>query len=125
MAEGSADIARLLRDEALACFAAAGIDVAGWDEVKSRRANGLRYVAIEGNPRHGGSSWQSVVRGAGDIETDYLNGEIVLLGRLHGVPTPAHGVMQWLGNELARRKLPPGSFEIAAVGAMIDAQQNH
>ena len=30
-------------------------------------------------------------RGAtGAVETDYLNGEIVLLGRLHGVATPVN-----------------------------------
>ena len=33
------------------------------------------------------SSYQSVERGADSIETDFLNGEIVLLGRLHGVST--------------------------------------
>ena len=32
------------------------------------------------------STWQSLARGSG-VETDYLNGEIALLGRLHGVPT--------------------------------------
>ena len=29
----------------------------------------------------GGSSWQSIKRGTGNIEADYLNGEIVQLGR--------------------------------------------
>ena len=38
----------------------------------------------------GGSSWQSIQRGTGNIETDFLNGEIVQLGRLHGIPTPAN-----------------------------------
>ena len=45
---------------------------------------------IGGRRRGGGSSWQSLARGTGTIETDYLNGEIVLLGRLHGVPTPVN-----------------------------------
>ncbi|WP_447645131.1 ketopantoate reductase family protein [Nocardioides zeae] len=33
------------------------------------------------------SPWQAFARGAGS-EVDFLNGEVVLLGRLHGVPTP-------------------------------------
>ena len=42
--------------------------------------------------------------GSGSIETDYLNGEIVLLGRLHGVPTPVNALLQqlsaqWLASE--------------------------
>jgi 2-dehydropantoate 2-reductase len=39
------------------------------------------------------STWQSFARGAGS-EVDFLNGEIVLLGRLHGIPTPANARVQ-------------------------------
>jgi 2-dehydropantoate 2-reductase len=123
MAEGSADISKMLRDEALACFAAAGIAAATAEEVKARRADGLRYVDIPGHRRLGGSSWQSIARGTGDVETDYLNGEIVLLGRLHGVPTPANAVVQLLGNQLARRAAPVGSIEVAQIRAMIDTRR--
>lgn len=35
--------------------------------------------------RGGGSTWQSLRRGAGSVESDHLNGEISLLGRLHGL----------------------------------------
>ncbi len=122
MADGAADISRMLRDEALACYAAAGIEATSAAEVKARRAEGLRYVDIPDHPRHGGSSWQSIARGTGDIETDYLNGEIVLLGRRHGVPTPANEVVQLLGNQLARRSLSAGSIEVAQMRAMIDAR---
>jgi 2-dehydropantoate 2-reductase len=123
MAEGSNDISRMLRDEALACYAAAGIGASTAEEVKARRAVGLRYVDIPGHPRHGGSSWQSIARGTGDVETDYLNGEIVLLGRLHGVPTPANAVVQVIGNQLARRARPVGSIEVEQIRAMIEARR--
>jgi 2-dehydropantoate 2-reductase len=72
-------------------------------------------------PRGGGSSWQSIARGTGDIESDFLNGEIVLLGRLHGVPTPANEALQALGNEMARAGLGPGSFSPDQVRLRIDA----
>ena len=49
---------------------------------------------LPGLEHTGGSSWQSLVRGTGSIEADHLNGEIVLLGRLHGVPTPVNAVLQ-------------------------------
>jgi 2-dehydropantoate 2-reductase len=39
------------------------------------------------------STWQSFARGAGS-EVDFLNGEIVLLGRLHGIPTPVNARVQ-------------------------------
>jgi 2-dehydropantoate 2-reductase len=39
------------------------------------------------------STWQSFARGAGS-EVDFLNGEIVLLGRVHGIGTPVNERVQ-------------------------------
>lgn len=60
-------------------------------------------------PRMGGSTWQSLRRATGSIETDYLNGEIVLLGRLHSIPTPANELVQRAMRELAGRGGRPGT----------------
>ncbi len=115
-------IGRLTRAEALACYAAAGIDCASRDEVRARHRGTYRMVDIEGHPRLGGSSWQSVRRGTGDIETDYLNGEIVMLGGLHGVPTPANRICQQLGWQMVRDGLPVGAFSAEAVLASIERE---
>ena len=64
---------------------------------------------MPGHERQGGSSWQSLARGLGSIETDYLTGEIVLLGRLHRVPTPVNDLLQRLANRMAAEGRPPGS----------------
>jgi 2-dehydropantoate 2-reductase len=125
MGDAAREISVQLRDEALACYAAAGIDCADAAEVKAQRARGLSYRDIPGHPRHGGSTWQSVARGTGDIETDYLNGEIVLLGRRHRIPTPANVVVQRLGNLMARQRLAPGHFGVADVRAMIEVETPH
>ena len=118
----SRTVSRMLKHEALACFEAAGIDCATVDEVEQRHQGVYRYEDVPGHPRGGGSSWQSVVRGTGNIETDYLNGEIVLLGRLHGVPTPANRVCQRLAWRILREGLEPGAFEAADVLAWIEAE---
>ena len=65
---------------------------------------------IDGAPRGGGSTWQSLARSTGRIETDFLNGEIVLLGRLHGVPTPVNEKLARLGHELVATGAAPGSI---------------
>ena len=65
-----------------------------------------------------GRAWPG---GSGSIEADYLNGEISLLGRLHGVPTPANDVLQRLANEFARDRRPPGSLPLPDLIAAIDA----
>jgi 2-dehydropantoate 2-reductase len=104
------DIRRMLRDEAMACYRAAGIDWASDEEDAERREGNLRIGEIAGQRRGGGSSWQSLARSTGSIEADFLNGEIALLGRLHGVATPMNSAMQRIANRLARDKRPPGSM---------------
>ena len=41
---------------------------------------------------------------------DYLNGEIVLQSRLHGVPTPVNPALCRLAARAARRRSAPESF---------------
>lgn len=119
---GSREVAKMLRDEALACYAAAGIDCPNADEVRETRAGAINTAPIPGRERTGGSSWQSVMRGTGDIETDYLNGEIVQLGRLHGVATPANAVVQRLGNQMVRERRQPGDFTVDDLLSMIEIE---
>ena len=87
---------------------AAGIDFVDREEDQARRGDLMTMGEIEGRPRGGGSSWQSLARGTGNIEADYLNGEMVMLGRLHGVPTPVNELLQRRANEAAEARIPPG-----------------
>jgi len=77
--------------EALAALDAAGIAHVGDEEYDARHDRLITIEPVPGHPHTGGSSWQSLARGSGSIESNQLNGEIVLLGRLHGVPTPGNG----------------------------------
>lgn len=105
----------LLLAEGEAVLSAAGREVATAEEDRVRRSDLLQRGEIAGQTRPGGSSWQSLRRGTGDIETDYLNGEIVLLGRIHGVPTPANDLMQQLARELALGRDAPGATPATAI----------
>lgn len=100
------------RREGVQCLNAAGIQFASDDEEPARRERQLGLRPIDGQKRPGGSSWQSLERGMRSIEADYLNGEIVLLGRMHGVPTPVNELLQRLANRMAREGAPPGSMSI-------------
>ena len=51
-----------------------------------------------------------IARGKRELEVDYLNGEIALLGRLHGVPTPVNSAFQRIANQMAANGTPPGSI---------------
>jgi 2-dehydropantoate 2-reductase len=91
--------------EAHECFAAAGLSVVGQEEWNTRPGrNTQKQVAIGDQKRPGGSTWQSIKRGLGTVETDYLNGEIVLLGRLYGIPTPVNDRIQIAMANFVRRR---------------------
>jgi 2-dehydropantoate 2-reductase len=104
----------LLEGEAAAVFAVAAIDPVGEAEDRERRGDHLRVQPVAGATRGGGSTWQSLARGSG-VETDYLNGEVALLGRLHGVPTPANARIQTLMTQAAARGLGPGPMTASAL----------
>lgn len=106
----TADLSHAARAEAEACFRAAGVAWASDAEDQARRAeSGMAMRPVAGQRRQGGSTWQSLARGSGDTEADFLNGEVVLLGRLHGVPTPVNELLQRLARELATSGASPGS----------------
>jgi 2-dehydropantoate 2-reductase len=103
------------RAEGVACYEAAGLstttaeeDAARWSLMTSR--------PIAGRDRAGGSTWQSLARG-GSVECDYLNGEIALLGRLHGVATPVNGRLQRMIATAARAGVRPGGMTVEALDA--------
>jgi 2-dehydropantoate 2-reductase len=106
------EVVARLRAEALACF-----DAVGWSVTDARAyragTSGFEIAAVGGRPRSGGSTWQSVERGLPTVETDFLNGEVVRLGRLHGVPTPVNAAVQARMRDITRRSLPSGSLEPA------------
>ncbi len=105
--------------EGEAALAAAGIPAISAAEDAARRGDRSSPRPIGGALRAGGSSWQSLARGAGSIEADYLNGEIVLLGRLHGVATPVNELLQRTANEHAYARRPPRSIAAAELLAAL------
>ncbi len=114
--ESTADaLADRARAEAEAVLSAAGLAWTSDAEWNAYRGNRVGIAPVEGVERSGGSSWQSATRGLGSIEADYLNGEIVLLGRLHGVPTPVNEVLRREANAMVRRGDPPGSVDLAVL----------
>ena len=105
----STPLVRMARAEGEACLQAAGIDAVSIEDDRARRGDLFELRPVTGQERRGGSSWQSLARGLRSVETDYLTGEIVLLGRLHGVPTPVNDLLQRLANQMALEGRPPSS----------------
>jgi 2-dehydropantoate 2-reductase len=97
--------------EGKAVLDAAGVPYASREEDAARRGNLLTPRATVGGTWSGGSSWQSLARQTGSVEADFLNGEITLLGRLHGQPTPVNDLLGHRVQEEALRRAPPGTAD--------------
>ncbi|WP_436531207.1 ketopantoate reductase family protein [Actinoplanes sp. HUAS TT8] len=101
-----------LQAEARAVYRAAGIEPAELD------LGDFREGVIASHPTVGASTRQSLTR-AVLPETDYLDGEIVLLGRLHGVPTPGAAAMQARMHRALADGVAPGSLDDADLSATL------
>jgi 2-dehydropantoate 2-reductase len=119
--EAGAALARRAMAEARVVLAAAGVEVVSVAEEREFRGDKIRFDPLAGGERTAGSSWQSLNRGTGTIEADYLNGEIALLGRIHGVPTPVNDTLQRVANSFAREGRRAGSMSVAELTALVDA----
>ena len=118
--DGAAEIRDRALAEALAVLDAAGIDHVGDEEYDARHDRLITIAPVPGRVHTGGSSWQSLARATGSIEANQLNGEIVLLGRLHGLATPVNYALCREALAAARLASPPGGHDQARFLAALD-----
>ena len=120
-AERRGPLGMMATEEGERVLAAAGIDVATVAEDRARRDGVVAEQPIAGVARSGGSSWQSLQRRTGTVETPYLNGEIVMLGRMAGVATPVNALLVRLADALAAGRAAPGSISRNRFMALLPA----
>ena len=104
---------KAVRMEAEEVWRLAGIE---WESLADyeRRVHALRginrmpkgYEAVQKRS----SSWQSLVRGTGNIEAEALNGDVVKLGRSLGIETPYNEVLWRVAEEVAVKGEKPGRY---------------
>lgn len=116
-----AEVVKVAVAEGMRVYAAAGIvyelATGPAEHYQARMAEMLRFAIPDGDTFLGGSTWQSLAKGATTLETDYLNGEILLLGRLHDIATPATRFLFDLADDMLRRRTPPGQMSVADLDA--------
>jgi len=115
----SSELSDRARQEGEACLVAAGIAYVSDEEDRARRGNRLHPTDVVGHDRGGSSTWQSLLS-RGKVEVDYLNGEVVLLGRLYGVPVPTNVLLQHLVNEKAWQHSRPGAMSPEELLSLLD-----
>jgi len=113
------EVIELAQEEGRAVLHAAGIEFVA-DDVNDvvGRWERLDVQPIAGRERAGSSTRQSIARGMPTVETDYLNGEVALLGRLHRVPTPVNDALCELSARHVRERRPPATLPAGEVLAL-------
>jgi 2-dehydropantoate 2-reductase len=118
--EDRAPIVAAARAEARAVLDRVGVGVTSDEEEAAVRAGGFAAVPVPGEPSElGGSSWQSLARGTGNIESDYLNGEIALIARRHGFDAPVNATLATLARAAAAAGRRPGEVGAEMVRAAL------
>jgi len=117
------EVTAKLREEAVAVFAAAGIRWTDPATYQKRVTDHYQSQPIDGEARAASSTLQSLMRGHTSVEVDFLNGEISLLGRLHGVPTPYNDVVRREAVATAAGRRPAGSMTVEDVVALAEARR--
>ena len=110
-----------LREEAVQCLDAAGLPLEDPEVARARvmahRFGNSKSIRVKSR----GSSWQSLIRRQGSIEADFLNGEIVRLGRIYRIPTPYNELLQRVSGAMARNRELPGKYSAEQLMDMVEA----
>jgi 2-dehydropantoate 2-reductase len=68
------------------------------------------------------STWQSLYRRTGNIETPYFNGVVAHMGRSLGIPTPYNSFVTEIATAMARNGERPGKYSVRDLLGMIRAR---
>lgn len=115
-------VVRRAEAEARAVLAGAAVPVTDDETEAAARAGGLTVEPVPGleDARLGSSTWQSLSRGTGSIETDYLNGEIVRIAHRVGQTAPVNALLARLGRRAADHRQRPGWLRADDLLALAD-----
>jgi len=119
-------IQRAAQRELKDLLAAAGIDWVPSNEVERRLPELSAPVKAQINTEAKSSTWQSLARRTGTVETEFLNGEVVRLAKRLGRQAPINEKLWQVSAEMSARREVPGKYTpqqlIAILGIAADAQ---
>jgi 2-dehydropantoate 2-reductase len=107
-------LVRKLRAEAVRILEASGMTCEPMADFKARGDAACGELELPPDAKPSGlvpdSTWQSLYRRTGNIETPYFNGAVVHLGRSLGLPTPYNSFIADIVADMSRRGHRPGKY---------------
>jgi 2-dehydropantoate 2-reductase len=98
----------------------AGIEFVSFETSTAARADGPTVRPVPGwNAGPSNSTWQSLSRNTGDVETDFLNGEIVRLAHRHGIIAPLNAALARAARAAAQNGLGPSHYSAAELAELV------
>jgi len=110
------DIIQAVRSEAQEILAEAGINWKPQHEVLKEYPSIMPPKLVL---KFEGSTWQSLSRRQGSVETDFLNGEIVRVANRTGINAPINEKLQQIVEQMAVNRDFPGKYSPAQLREML------
>ena len=116
----TAEVVAAVRREGEDVLRKAGIEFVSFETSTAARADGPTPRHVPGwTPRTTNSTWQSLSRRTGNVETDFLNGEIVRLAHRHGTAAPLNATLARHARGAAQDGLGPGRYSTVQLAALV------
>jgi 2-dehydropantoate 2-reductase len=98
----------------------AAIDFVSSETSRAVRSDGPTIRPVPGwNAGQSNSTWQSLSRNTGNVETDYLNGEIVRLAHQHGITAPLNAGLARAARAAVRNGSGPSQYSAARLAELL------
>jgi 2-dehydropantoate 2-reductase len=103
----------------------AGIEWISFETSTAARADGPTIRTIPGwNAGASNSTWQSLSRNTGDVETDYFNGEIVRIAHRHGITAPVNAALARAARAAVHNGHGPSRYSAAQLAELLGEAHN-
>jgi 2-dehydropantoate 2-reductase len=118
-----ADISQVVpavRGEGEHVLRSAGIEFVSFEISTAARADGPTPRPVPGpNTGASNSTWQSLSRNTGNVETDFFNGEIVRIAHRYGIAAPINAALARAARDAVRNGLGPSRYSAAHLADLL------
>ncbi|WP_445162779.1 ketopantoate reductase family protein [Mycobacterium sp. Dal123C01] len=119
-AAGVDEVVAALRREGENVLRQAGIEFVSFEVSTATRVDGPTIRPVPGsNTGPNNSTWQSLSRQTGNVETDFFNGEIVRIAHRHGTAAPLNTALARAARATVRNGLAPGQYSAEQLAELL------
>ncbi|MCV7029910.1 ketopantoate reductase family protein [Mycobacterium sherrisii] len=123
-ADDAGDVVAGVRREGEEILRRAGIEFTSFEVSTAARADGPTIRPVPGSDNGpSNSTWQSLSRQTGNLETDFLNGEIVCIAHRHGLTAPVNAALARAARATVRDGRGPGRYTAAELADLLGVNE--